>query len=57
MTVSAQVAEAVRERGKVATRTTGWAVTHDDGGVTAGWVAEVGIPATGTSRHEPVRGE
>ncbi|MFB9678790.1 hypothetical protein [Streptosporangium vulgare] len=55
MTVSAPVAEAVRERGKIATRAVRWAVTHGDGGVTAGWVAEVGAPAAGTARREPAR--
>ncbi|MEU3166746.1 hypothetical protein [Streptosporangium sp. NPDC006930] len=55
MTISAPVAEAARERGKIATQAARWVVTHDDGGVTAGWVAEIGPPATGTARHEPVR--
>ncbi|WP_329429524.1 hypothetical protein OG339_13145 [Streptosporangium sp. NBC_01495] len=51
------VAPAVRERREIATRAVRWAVTHDDGGVTTGWVAEVATPpATGAVRREPVRG-
>lgn len=57
MTVSAPVAEVVRERGEIATRAVRWAVTHGDGGVTAGWVAEVAPPAARTVRREPVRAE
>ncbi|MEU4538489.1 hypothetical protein AB0G15_26950 [Streptosporangium sp. NPDC023825] len=60
MTVSATVAEAVREHREIATRAVRWAVTHGDGEVTAGWVAEVATPAAPRAaravRREPVRG-
>ncbi|GAA4207475.1 hypothetical protein GCM10022252_71160 [Streptosporangium oxazolinicum] len=52
----------VRERREIATRAVRWAVTHDGGGVTTGWIAEVATPPTpptssavGTVWREPVR--
>ncbi|MGJ6965742.1 hypothetical protein ACSDR0_27930 [Streptosporangium sp. G11] len=60
MTGTTPVARAVRDRGEIATRAIRWAVTHGDGEVTAGWVAEVETPAAvgvaGSVRREPVRG-
>ncbi|WP_440100119.1 hypothetical protein [Streptosporangium sp. H16] len=56
MTVSAPVAEAVREHREIATRAVRWAVRHGDGEVTTGWVAEVATPAARPAvRREPVR--
>jgi hypothetical protein len=60
VTGTAPLARAVRERGEIVTRAIRWAVTHGDGEVTTGWVAEVATPAAvgvaGTVRREPVRG-
>ncbi|MFF3442490.1 hypothetical protein [Streptosporangium sp. NPDC002721] len=56
MTGAAPVAEAVRDRRDIATRTVRWAVTHGDGEVTAGWVAEVATPAAGIAALEGIAG-